>query len=84
MSPFNNQRQPKLKCRRWESTDIQVAYDTPLEVIEMLHSRLKAYVSQNNREWSNVLVNIDKMEYQNALTLIIAMERKWYLSFLLI
>ncbi|KAH8103207.1 hypothetical protein DFH11DRAFT_1692697 [Phellopilus nigrolimitatus] len=37
---------------------------------------LKTYVSQNNREWSNVLVNIDKMEYQNAITLVIAMEHR--------
>lgn len=61
---------------RWETTNITVAYDTPLEVIETLQSRLRSYVQQNNREWSNVAVNIDTMEYQNALTLIIAMERK--------
>ena len=62
---------------RWETTNIQVGYDTPLEVLEELQARLKAYVAPNNREWSSVLINIDKMEYQNALTLIIAMERKW-------
>ena len=44
-------------------------------MIETLQTRLKAYVAENNREWSNVNVNIEKMEYQNALTLIIAMER---------
>lgn len=60
----------------WESTDIQVSYDTPLEVIETLQTRMKAYVSQNSREWSNVLINIDKLEYQNALTLTIAMEHR--------
>ena len=38
--------------------------------------RLQAYVNANNREWSNVSVNIDKMEYQNAITLIIAMEHR--------
>ena len=54
----------------------QVAYDTPLEVIEQLRIRLQAYVNANNREWSNVSVNIDKMEYQNAITLIIAMEHR--------
>lgn len=68
---------------RWETTNITVSYDTPLEVIEMLHSRLKAYVQQNSREWSNVAVNIDTMEYQNALTLIIAMEREYKLYILL-
>ncbi|EJD08533.1 uncharacterized protein FOMMEDRAFT_74431 [Fomitiporia mediterranea MF3/22] len=60
----------------WESTNIQIGYDTPLEVVETLQQKLKAYVAQNNREWSNVAVNIDKMEYQNALTLIIAMEHR--------
>ncbi|KAH8110837.1 Mechanosensitive ion channel-domain-containing protein [Phellopilus nigrolimitatus] len=60
----------------WETTNIMVSYDTPLEAIETLQSRLKTYVSQNNREWSNVLVNIDKMEYQNAITLVIAMEHR--------
>ena len=42
----------------------------------MLRTKLQAYVQQNNREWSNVGVNIDKMEYQNAITLIVAMERE--------
>ncbi|KAL5536761.1 hypothetical protein ACEPAF_584 [Sanghuangporus sanghuang] len=60
----------------WETTNLQVGYDTALELIEALQSRLKAYVSQNNREWSNVNVNINKMEYQNAMTLVIAMEHR--------
>ena len=60
----------------WESTTLMVAYDTPLELIEQLRIRLQAYVSANNREWSNVSVNIDKMEYQNAIHLIIAMEHR--------
>ncbi|KAI0331475.1 hypothetical protein GY45DRAFT_1322271 [Cubamyces sp. BRFM 1775] len=60
----------------WESTTLMVAYDTPLELIEQLRIRLQAYVSANNREWSAVSVNIDKMEYQNAIHLIIAMEHR--------
>ncbi|KAI5120357.1 hypothetical protein M0805_006880 [Coniferiporia weirii] len=60
----------------WESTNIMIAYDTPLEVVEMLQNRLRTYVLQNNREWSNVSVNIDTMEYQNAITLIIAIEHR--------
>lgn len=62
---------------RWETTNLMVAYTTPMEVIEQLRQRMKAYVAQNNREWSNVDVHIDKMEYQNAITLIIAMERAY-------
>lgn len=54
-----------------------ISYDTPLEAIEQIRLRLQAYVAQNNREWSNVGVNIDKMDFQNAITLIIAMERMY-------
>ena len=53
-----------------------MAYDTPLEVIEQLRIRLQGYVALNNREWSNIGVNIDKMEYQNAITLVVAMEHR--------
>ncbi|KAI0763775.1 Mechanosensitive ion channel-domain-containing protein [Trametes elegans] len=60
----------------WESTTLMVAYDTPLDVIEQLRIRLQAYVAANNREFSSVLVNIDKMEYQNAIHLTVAMEHR--------
>lgn len=52
-----------------------ISYDTSLDVIEQLKSRLQAYVADNSREWSNVSLNIDKMEFQNAIYLTIAMER---------
>ena len=68
-------RVPDAADDRWETTNITVSHDTPLEVIETLQSRLRHYVQQNNREWRSVALNIDTMEYQNALTLIIAMER---------
>lgn len=61
---------------RWETTTLHVAYDTPIEVIEQLRIRLQAYIVQNSREWSNVAVNIDKMEFQNAIHLIVAMEHR--------
>ncbi|KAF8749107.1 Mechanosensitive ion channel [Rhizoctonia solani] len=35
----------------WETTDLQVSYDTPLEVLEKLRQRLKQYVAANSREW---------------------------------
>ncbi|KAI0741441.1 Mechanosensitive ion channel-domain-containing protein [Daedaleopsis nitida] len=60
----------------WESTTLMVAYDTPLEIVEQLRTRLQSYVAANNREWSNVAVNIDKMEYQNAMHLTVAMEHR--------
>ncbi|QRV74331.1 transporter, small conductance mechanosensitive ion channel (MscS) family protein [Ceratobasidium sp. AG-Ba] len=52
----------------WETTDLQVGYDTPLEVLEKLRQRLKQYVAANSREWGGGCeINIDKMEYQNAI-----------------
>ncbi|KAF9269000.1 hypothetical protein L218DRAFT_916497 [Marasmius fiardii PR-910] len=60
----------------FETTTIMVSYTTPLETIEELKSRINQYVSDNNREWVSAAVNIDKMEYQNALHLIIAMEHR--------
>ncbi|KAJ7077903.1 Mechanosensitive ion channel-domain-containing protein [Mycena belliarum] len=60
----------------WETTTLMVSYDTPLEVLEELRVRLNAYITANNREWSNCALNIDKMEYQNAIHLIVAMEHR--------
>ncbi|KAG9085573.1 hypothetical protein FS749_004321 [Ceratobasidium sp. UAMH 11750] len=61
----------------WETTDLQVGYDTPLEVLEKLRQRLKKYVAANSREWGGGCeINIDKMEFQNAIHLIVAMEHR--------
>ncbi|KAJ7245129.1 Mechanosensitive ion channel-domain-containing protein [Mycena haematopus] len=60
----------------WETTNLMVSYNTPLEVLEELRARISAYVAANNREWSNSALNIDKMEYQNAIHLIVAMEHR--------
>ena len=62
---------------RWESTTLTVAYDTSMEAIEHLKSKISAYVNTNSREWSGFSLNIDKMEFQNAIYLIVAMERKY-------
>jgi len=53
-----------------------VSYDTPMEVIEQLKTKIVHYVNSNNREWSDCALNIDKMEFQNSITLIVAIERK--------
>ncbi|KAK0470035.1 Mechanosensitive ion channel-domain-containing protein [Desarmillaria tabescens] len=60
----------------WETTNIQLAYNTPLPVIEEIRTCIKAFVTENNREWSGMDLNIDKMEYQNAIHLIVAMEHR--------
>ncbi|KAH7931249.1 hypothetical protein BV22DRAFT_1027481 [Leucogyrophana mollusca] len=60
----------------WESTTVMISYNTPLEIVEQLKLRIQAYVAQNNREWSGCGVNIDKMEFQNAIHLTIAVEHR--------
>ncbi|KAF9445920.1 hypothetical protein P691DRAFT_709572 [Macrolepiota fuliginosa MF-IS2] len=60
----------------WESTKLTVSYNTPIEVIEQLRSKINAYITANSREWSGFGLNIDKMEFQNALHLIVAVEHR--------
>ena len=66
----------------WETTEIQISYDTPLEVIEKLRQSLSNYIQENSREWSNTNMNIDTIQNQNVIHLIIGVERA--LLFLLI
>ncbi len=54
---------------------MMVSYNTPLETIEALKAKLRAYVNTNSRDWSGFDLNIDKMVNQNAIHLIVAMER---------
>lgn len=60
----------------WESTNLMVSYNTPMEAVDQLRSKINTYVNENNREWSGFGLNIDKMEYQNAIHLIVAMEHR--------
>ena len=55
-----------------------VAYDTPLEILEQLKRKLEDFINDDKRrrEWANVTVNIDKMDYQNAIHLTIGMEHR--------
>lgn len=60
----------------WESTTLMIAYNTPLELVEQLKAHIQAYITANNREWSGSAVNIDKMEFQNAIHLTVAVEHR--------
>jgi hypothetical protein len=60
---------------RWETTELQIAYDTPLQLIEALRQRINAYIQENSREWSNCNLRIDRMEYQNSIHIVIGVER---------
>jgi len=59
-----------------------IGYATPLSLVEKLRSRISQYIGENSREWNNSAVWIDKMEFQNAIHLIIAIEREfqWFLT----
>ncbi|KAH8832568.1 Mechanosensitive ion channel-domain-containing protein [Flagelloscypha sp. PMI_526] len=60
----------------WETTNLMVSYDTPLETIEAFRLAVQEYITANNREWNGFMLNFDKMEYQNALHLIVAVEHR--------
>ncbi|KAF8323535.1 uncharacterized protein EI90DRAFT_3076953 [Cantharellus anzutake] len=60
----------------WETTNLMVAYDTPLQQLETFKLGLRTYMAENSREWGGCEVYIDKMEFQNEITLIIAIEHR--------
>lgn len=60
---------------RWETTNLTISYNTPLEIMEKLKSRLRQYTNENNRDWAGFDMNIDKMEFQNSISLILAIQR---------
>lgn len=57
-----------------------VSYDTPMEAIEQLRLKIIAYMNANSREWSDCALNIDKMQYQNAIYLNVSMERESFFT----
>ncbi|PLW58185.1 hypothetical protein PCANC_00833 [Puccinia coronata f. sp. avenae] len=61
----------------WETTQVMVGFDTPLEIIHEFRTRLRQYVTDNPREWKGGLdVNIDFIQNQNLIQLLVAMEHK--------
>ncbi|KAI7955560.1 hypothetical protein MJO29_006959 [Puccinia striiformis f. sp. tritici] len=61
----------------WETTQVMVGFDTPLEILHEFRARLRQYVTDNPREWKGGLdVNIEFINNQNLIQLIIAMEHK--------
>lgn len=62
----------------WETTTLMMSYNTPLESIEQLKVAIKLYITENSREWSGMDLNIDKIEKQNAIHVVVAMERELY------
>lgn len=54
-----------------------ISYNTPLDIVEELRNRMTLYTNEHNREWVSCALHIDKMEFQNAIHLIVAMEREY-------
>lgn len=54
---------------------LNFSFSTPLEVVEQLKTRLRQYINDNSRDWAGFDMNIDRMEYQNAIWLIVAVQR---------
>ena len=62
---------------QWEFTMIQVGFDTSLETLEQLRTKLRAWTKENDREFGGPLdVNFNSITQQNAVELIIAFEHK--------
>ncbi|PWZ03461.1 hypothetical protein BCV70DRAFT_197673 [Testicularia cyperi] len=62
---------------QWEYTLIQVSFDTSLETIEQLRSKLRAWTKENDREFGGPLdVNFNSISQQNAVELVVAFEHK--------
>ncbi|CAD6902793.1 unnamed protein product [Tilletia caries] len=66
---------------QWETVDVQCGFETGLAVIDEFRRRLRAWVRENDREWSGGLdVNYAALEDMNSVTLTIAFEHKVCLS----
>ncbi|KAG8870189.1 hypothetical protein FRB98_001798, partial [Tulasnella sp. 332] len=66
---------------QWETTTLQIGYNTPMEVVEQLKVKLRQYMAEHSREWGTpgVEVWIDSMKFQNEINLNVALEhrRNW-------
>ncbi|KAL4250143.1 hypothetical protein ABKN59_006484 [Abortiporus biennis] len=60
----------------WESTELMISYQTSLSTLSLLNARLKSYADQHSRDWTDITIQIDKMEYQNATHLLVLMGHK--------
>lgn len=62
---------------QWEVTFLQVSFDTSLETLENLRTKLRAWTKENDREFGGPLdLNFNTISQQNAIELVIAFEHK--------
>ncbi|TKY87968.1 hypothetical protein EX895_003064 [Sporisorium graminicola] len=62
---------------QWEFTLIQVGFETSLETLDQLRTKLRAWTKENDRDFGGPLdVNFNSITQQNAIELIVAFEHK--------
>ncbi|GAC97926.1 small-conductance mechanosensitive channel protein [Pseudozyma hubeiensis SY62] len=62
---------------QWEFTLIQVGFETSLETLEQLRTKLRAWTKENDRDFGGPLdLNFNSITQQNAIELIVAFEHK--------
>lgn len=61
----------------WETTNIQVGFETPLEIIHELRASMRAWVAEHNREWGGGMeIHYNTLNNQNYIDMIVAFEHK--------
>ncbi|EPQ27583.1 uncharacterized protein PFL1_04721 [Pseudozyma flocculosa PF-1] len=62
---------------QWEVLKIQCAFDTSLQTLDTLRTRLRAWTKENDREFGGPLdLNFNEISQQNAVELVVAFEHK--------
>lgn len=62
---------------QWEFTLIQVGFETSLETLDQLRTKLRAWTKENDRDFGGPLdLNFNSITQQNAIELVVAFEHK--------
>ncbi|KAJ9476069.1 Small-conductance mechanosensitive channel protein [Pseudozyma hubeiensis] len=62
---------------QWEVTFIQIGFETSLETLDQLRTKLRAWTKENDRDFGGPLdLNFNSITQQNAIELIVAFEHK--------
>ncbi len=65
---------------QWEFTLIQVGFETSLETLDQLRTKLRAWTKENDRDFGGPLdVNFNSITQQNAIELVVAFEQQGHL-----
>ncbi|SJX65747.1 uncharacterized protein SRS1_10081 [Sporisorium reilianum f. sp. reilianum] len=62
---------------QWEFTLIQVGFETSLETLDQLRTKLRAWTKENDRDFGGPLdLNFNSITQQNSIELVVAFEHK--------